>query len=87
MPEIAAFLKRTMPEVAKKVPAKTIPAFVVKLASLFNEQAKTGAMSINVNHNVSNAKAKKMLDWKPIATIEQTILASTESMIKFGIIN
>ncbi len=86
MPEIAALLKKTKPGVAAKVSTKTVPAFVVNLASLFNSQAKTGAMFLKVNRNVSNAKAKELLGWKPIATNEQAILASLERIIKFGIV-
>ncbi len=87
MPEIAALLKRINPQIAAKVSTKTVPAFVVKLASLFNAQAKQGAMFLNVNRIVSNKKAKKLLEWKPIATNEQAILASLESMVKHGIVN
>lgn len=86
MPEIAALLKRTNPQVAAKVSARTVPAFVVKLASLFNEQAKQGAMFLNVNRNVSNEKAKTLLGWKPVATNEQALLASLESMIKYNLV-
>jgi nucleoside-diphosphate-sugar epimerase len=57
----------------------------LKIGALFNEQAKQGAMFINMNRNVSNAKAKKVLGWKPIANMEKTILASVDSMIKFNL--
>ncbi|CAM4416552.1 Nucleoside-diphosphate-sugar epimerase [Pedobacter westerhofensis] len=87
MPEIAAFLKKTRPEAAEKVSAKTVPTFVIKLSALFNAQAKQGAMFINMNRKVSNAKAKNILGWEPIASQEETILASVDSMIKFNLIN
>ena len=86
MLEIAALLKKTAPQIAAKVSTKTVPAFVVKLASFFNAQAKQGAMFLNVARNVSNEKARKLLGWKPVATNEQAILASLESMIKYGIV-
>lgn len=40
-----------------------------------------------MKRNVSNAKAKDYLGWKPIANNEAAILASINSMIKFNIIN
>ncbi len=86
IPEIARLLKDKMPHVASKVSLKTVPNWVLNFASLFNAQAKTGAMFLKVNRNVSNAKAKRLLGWTPIATNEQAILASMESMIKYGII-
>jgi nucleoside-diphosphate-sugar epimerase len=86
LPEIALLLKTKMPIVAKRVSTKILPNWVVYLAAIFNTQAKVAALLIEVNRNVSNAKAKKVLGWTPISNNEETILASMESMIKFGII-
>lgn len=86
MPEIAAFLKRKIPDVAAKVSTKTLPDWILNFASVFNQQAKTGSMFLKVNRSVSNVKAKKILGWTPIANNEEAILASMESIIKYGII-
>ena len=43
-------------------------------------------MFLNVNRNVSNAKAGKLLGWTPVATNQQAILASLDSMIKYGLV-
>jgi len=87
MPEIAAFIKKTRPEAAEKISTKAIPTFAIKLGALFNEQAKQAAMFMDINRNVSNVKAKNVLGWKPIASQEETILASVNSMLKFNLIN
>ncbi|MDR3713501.1 MAG: aldehyde reductase [Puia sp.] len=84
MPEIARLLKDKMPEVAKKVSTRILPNWVVYLAALFNDQAKLVAPLLKVSRNTSSAKAKKVLGWTPIASNEEAILASMESMIKFG---
>ncbi|MBC6113000.1 SDR family oxidoreductase [Pedobacter fastidiosus] len=86
MPEIAAFLEKIMPDVSKNVSKRSVPDWIINIASLFNSQAKTAAMFLNVNRNVSNSKAKQILGWKPIANNEDAIIASLESMLKFGII-
>lgn len=86
MPEIAKMLKNDMPEMSAKVSLKTVPNWVLHFAALFNSQAKTGLMFLKVNRNVSNAKAKKVLGWAPIATNKQAILASLDSMVKYGIV-
>jgi nucleoside-diphosphate-sugar epimerase len=86
MPEIAALLRTKMPDVATNVSTRTVPDWVVKFAALFNDRAKTGAMFLNVNRHVDNAKAKKVLGWAPMATQEEAILASVNSMIKYGIL-
>ncbi|NHN27308.1 aldehyde reductase [Flavobacterium jejuense] len=86
MPEIAIFLRKTFPDISSKVSTKTLPVFLVKFGSLFNAQAKQGVMLIKVNRNVSNAQAKDILDWTPIATNEEAIMASVESLVKYDII-
>ena len=86
MPEIAALLRNKYPDIAKKVSTKTIPNKFLYLAALFNKQAKEAALLLRISRNVSNAKAKKILGWKPIANNEEVIFGSINSMIKFGII-
>lgn len=86
LPEIAALIKNKKNDVAKKISSIRIPNWVVFSAALFNKQLKEAALFLRVSRNVSNSKAKKMLGWKPIATNEETVLASINSMISFGII-
>jgi nucleoside-diphosphate-sugar epimerase len=86
MPEIANLLKNKMPEVSGKVSTKILPDWLLYMAALFNPQAKQALLFLKINRNVSNAKARKILGWTPIANKEETILASMQSMIKLGII-
>jgi len=86
MPEIAILLKNKMPRVAEKVSTKTIPDWVLCIAALFNTPAKQAVLLLKINRRVSNAKAKNILSWIPISNNEEAILASVESMIKFGMI-
>lgn len=84
MREIETLLKSKRPDFAKKVSIKLLPNSVIKLAALLNKQAKEGAFMLGINRNVSNAKAKTVLNWVPIATNEEIILSSVDCMIKFG---
>jgi nucleoside-diphosphate-sugar epimerase len=86
LPEIAALLKNKRPKVSEKVSLKKIPDWMINLLALFNKKAKEASMLLKVNRNVSNAKAKKILSWSPAATLEQTILASVDSLIKHDLI-
>lgn len=86
MPEIAALLKSKRSEAARNVSTKTLPNLVINLGALFSKHAKEGALLLGMNRNVSNDKAKKILGWTPIANNEDAILASIDSMVKFGII-
>ncbi len=75
-----------MPTVAAKVSTRTLPNWVMYVAALFSKQAKDAAHLLKVNRKLSNAKARLVFGWKPIASNEEAILASVESMIKFGTI-
>ncbi len=86
LPEIATLLKNEKPSVAKNISAKRIPNWVLYFGANFNKQAREGALLLRINRNVSNKKAKTILGWKPIATKEEVVLASINSMIKFGIL-
>lgn len=39
---------------------------------------------LSASRNTSNEKARKILGWQPIASNEEAILSSVESMLKFG---
>lgn len=86
LPEVAELLKKKFPAVADKLPSKTIPDWVLRIAALFNPQAKHAASLLKINRNVSNDKAKRILGWKPIADQQECILAAAESLIKFKMV-
>lgn len=84
--EISKLLKAKMPEVAKNASVKKLPDWLVRFASLFNDQAKAIAPLIGVYRNASNEKAKNLLGWKP-RNNEEAILATVESLLEFGHVN
>ncbi len=85
LPEIASFLKKQMPETAKNASSKKIPNWFVILGGMFSPRLKNIASMLRAKRDrVSNEKAKRILGWEPIAGNEQAIIASVESMIKFG---
>lgn len=85
MPQIARLLKGKRPDAAQKVPTGILPNWLLALASLFNSQAKQSISLLKINRNVSNAKARTVLGWSPIATQEEALLASMDSMTRQGI--
>nr|WP_067060231.1 aldehyde reductase [Mucilaginibacter sp. L294] len=86
LPEIAILLKNKMPGVAAKVSVKTLPNWVLGIAALFNPQAKQAAYFLKISRNISNAKAKNILGWAPMANNEEAVLAAVDSMVKFNMI-
>lgn len=85
--EIADLLRNKKPEVSKNVSKRKLPTWALRIASLFMEQAKESLFMSKMNRNVSNNKAKTVLGWQPIASQEETIIASVNSMIKYNLIN
>ena len=86
MPEIAALLRNKYPDITKKVPVETLSDSVIFSNASSNRQAEATALLMRINRNVSNEKAKKILGWTPISNNDEAILASINSMSKFGII-
>lgn len=84
LPQITALLKAKMPAVSQKISGKVIPDWLLRITALFNPKAKAIVSMLKASRNVSNEKARKVLNWTPLATNEEAILLSVESMLKFG---
>ena len=84
---IAEVIRNKRPEVSQKITKGKLPNWTLRIASMFNKQAKETLFMAKMNRNVSNNKAKNVLGWNPIASQEETILASVDSMIKFNLIS
>jgi nucleoside-diphosphate-sugar epimerase len=81
--EISKFLKEKRPEIAEKASVKPMPTWILKLVAPFNKQAKAILPMVGIYRNATNEKAKTILGWQPRAN-EEAILATVESLIKFG---
>ena len=80
--EISMFLKKQMPDVAKRASVKPMATWLVIIAALFNKQAKAIRPMVGINRNATNEKAKTLLKWNP-RTNEEAILATVESLLKY----
>ncbi|MDN3583421.1 SDR family oxidoreductase [Mucilaginibacter flavus] len=87
LPGIAALLKTRLPEVSGKVSMRRLPDLLVRFAALFNRKAREGVVFLNMNRNISNAKARQALGWKPIASQEEAILTGVASMARYRMIS
>ncbi|MBC1568942.1 NAD-dependent epimerase/dehydratase family protein [Listeria sp. FSL L7-1425] len=87
MEDIAHLLRQKRPELISKMPQKTLPNVAIRAAALFNKHAKEGKLMINMNRQISNEKAKKMLGWTPISTKEEAVLAAVDSLAKYGLLD
>lgn len=80
--EVANILRENYPN--KKIPKFTLPDFAVRLFSNIDKTIKPILIDLGTERKVSNNKAIKLLDWKPIP-VKEAILACAESAIKLSL--
>lgn len=85
MPEIAIMLKAKMGNAAKRVPTRILPDWLLKVAALFDSSLKQAIPELGKSKQASNEKAKRLLGWQPRSN-EEAIIATAESLVKFGLV-
>jgi nucleoside-diphosphate-sugar epimerase len=85
MLEIAKVLKSRMGEYAKRVPAREVPNWMVRLIALKDPAAKQLLPELGKKKNATNEKAKRLLGWAPRSN-EEAIVATAESLIRLGLL-
>jgi dihydroflavonol-4-reductase len=83
LPEIALLLKNKRPAIAKYASTKRAPDALVKVAAWFSPVAKSIVPMLSRYRKASNEKARQVLGWQPRSN-EEAIIASAESLVKFG---
>ena len=83
--DIAMLLRNKLGDRAKNVTTKIAPNWLVRVFALFKPSFKDIAGQLGRNKKASNEKAKKLLGWAP-GSHEEAILASAESLFRFGLI-
>ncbi len=84
MMDMVTIIRKSRPELAAKLPTRSLPDWVLKLGALFNNSAKEGRLMLSLSPRVSNQKAKQVLGWKPISSSETAILKAVDSLIAAG---
>ncbi|WP_250009073.1 aldehyde reductase [Actinoplanes sp. M2I2] len=85
MKQVGALLKAHLGDAAKKVPTRSIPNAVVRLAAIFNKEFRPIVPDLGYAKKVSNAKAQRVLGWHPRDT-DEAILAAATTMIQKDLI-
>jgi dihydroflavonol-4-reductase len=83
--DIAEILRKHFGARAKNISARELPNWMVHLAAIGNLTVKMLLPMLGRMMNVSNEKAKHVLGWNPRST-EEAAIATTESLIKLGIV-
>jgi dihydroflavonol-4-reductase len=86
MKDIAATLRESLGARAGKVPARALPDFVLKFASLFDRQLTLVTPGLGRKHTFTSAKARRVLDWTP-RPVTTTVIDCAESLLAHRPIN
>jgi nucleoside-diphosphate-sugar epimerase len=85
MLEIAKVLKTRMGALAKRVPTRQLPNWLVRIASLRDPAVKQIVPELGKRKNATNEKAKRMLGWAPRSN-EESIVATAESLVQLRLV-
>ena len=83
--EIADVLRAELGAQASKVPARTLPHWVVRVAALFNPVARAAAPELGSVRHQDASHAKAVLGWTT-RPVEQSIVDCARSLIELGIV-
>ncbi len=83
--DMARILKNRTGDQGKKVPTRTLPNWLLRIASLFDPSLKLILPELGKVKNATAEKAIRVLGWKPRSS-EQAIVATAESLIRLGLL-
>lgn len=86
MLDIATVLKAGLGDAAKKVPTRQLPNWLVRFLAIFTPTLRPLVPLLDNTRHATSAKAQRVLGWKPRSR-EDTIVATAESLMKFGIVS
>ena len=85
MKEIGATIKAELGEAAGRIPTRSIPNGVVRIAALFSARFRTIVPDLGYAKKTSNAKARRVLGWTP-RDPHEAIIAAARSMVSKNLI-
>jgi nucleoside-diphosphate-sugar epimerase len=85
MLDIAKVLRARLGAAAKRVPTRQLPNWLVHIVALRDPAVKSFLPELGQIKLISNEKAKTLLGWQPRSN-EDAIVASAESLIRFGLL-
>lgn len=85
MGDIARILRERVPQVAKRVPRRSLPSWLVRLSAVFDPVVRDRLFELGKSRPVSSEKAKRELGWSPRSN-EDSIVATAESLLAEGVV-
>ena len=83
--DLAKILKERLGPIARRVPTREMPDWLVRILANFIPDLKLVAPELGNVRNVTNAKARKLLNWTPRSN-EDCIVATAESLKRLGLL-
>jgi nucleoside-diphosphate-sugar epimerase len=83
--QIANLLRDRLGEVARKVPRREFPDWIVRLGALFNPAARQILPELGKFKNATNEKARRVLHWAPKSNAE-SLIATADSLVRLNLI-
>jgi nucleoside-diphosphate-sugar epimerase len=85
MKQIGAILKERLGDEAKRVPSRSIPDVVVRIAALFNKEFRPAVADLGFARKMTSDKAHRVLGWQSRRP-EDAIIAAAESLIEKALV-
>ncbi|MBB6144473.1 nucleoside-diphosphate-sugar epimerase [Silvibacterium bohemicum] len=83
--DVAMILKQRLGPIARRVPTREMPDWLVRLLARFMPDLRLIALELGNVRNLTNAKAKRILNWAPRSN-EDCIVATAESLQRLGLL-
>jgi dihydroflavonol-4-reductase len=83
--QIAQMLKEGAGDIARKVPTRSLPTWLMRMVGLFDPEVKGVLPELGKRKNASNEKARRLLGWAPRSPRE-AILATARSLSELGLV-
>ena len=83
--EIAEVLKARMGALAKRVPTRQLPNWLVRIAAIADPAVKQIIPELGKSKNATNEKARRVLGWAPRSR-EDALVATAESLLQLGLL-
>jgi len=83
---VAGVLRERLGERARKVPTRELPNWLVRFAARFDRKLRPLVPLLDSTRRATSDKARRVLGWTPRAP-EDAIVATAESLIKFGAVS
>lgn len=85
MLDIAKILDTTFRPRGYKVPTRRVPAWMLRLVSVWDRTARLAVQELGKRQDVSNRHAREVLGWRP-RSLEDMVVSMGESMIEHGVV-